>query len=373
VIVLTGHADRELNLLAFERGAWDFIAKPVDPAMLKIIVERALHKHQTEQQLLRMQAQQTSASEEDFGLIGQSAAMIQLRSMISRIGQTRVPVLIQGASGTGKELVAKALHTQSTLSDKNMVTVNCGAFSKELLESELFGSEKGAYTGSHQKRTGFINEANNSTLFLDEVAEMPHDMQVKLLRVLQEGKFYSVGGREEQSVDLRVIAASHQDLAALVAKGEFREDLYYRLKGIVLTTPNLCDHKEDIALIAQNLIEKISQKYQRSFRLQPSVLFWLSQQTWQGNVRELNQTLESVTAFAPDSGEITMQEIHWLSGDAITEEDSDNSLDAQVKQLEIQLIKQALRQHNQNNTQSAQTLGISRQGLLKKMDRYGLR
>ena len=291
VIVLTGHADHELALAAAEHGAWDFIAKPIDPDMLRVVVARAVRKARLDAELRDLR-QQTSA--DDLGLAGRSAAMARLRELVRRLGPAGVSVVVLGPTGTGKEVVARALHTCSPRASGPFVPVHCGALPADLLESELFGHLKGSFTGAHRDQAGLVETAHRGTLFLDEVGEMPAPMQVKLLRFLQDGTFQPVGGRSQKRADVRVVTATHRDLEAMAASGAFREDLFYRLKGIVLRTPALAERAEDIPLLATLFLRRANQ----AARFTPDALAWLSARDWPGNVRELRSLVEVAAALA---------------------------------------------------------------------------
>ncbi|MBZ9612442.1 sigma-54-dependent transcriptional regulator [Rheinheimera maricola] len=375
VIILTGHAERQLALDAIALGAWDFIAKPVDPDLLAVVIKRALSKHQLDTELKQLKQHNTAGVAR---LIGVSAPMEAMRTLIQRIAPTDVRVLVTGPSGTGKEVISKALHELSRRGAQPFVSVHCGAIPADLLESELFGYVKGAFTGADKDRPGLLKLADGGTLFLDEIGEMPLPMQVKLLRVLQEGTFFAVGGREQQKIDLRLISATNANLPDLVNKGLFRADLYYRIKGITLETTALSERRQDIPLLLQFFLEQHMRLQGQSLRLDSTALSWFLQRDWPGNVRELKNTLESVAAVA-QGGVISMADISLLHPEAVNAGHAELATDVNnlqlepaVQQLEIRLIKQAMLQSKGNKSLAARLLGLSRQGLLKKIDRYQL-
>ncbi len=433
VIILTGHAERELALQAIGLGAWDFIAKPVDPDLLAVVVKRAISKHQLELELTQLKRQSTAPGVLST-LVGISRQMDTIRTLVQRIAPTEVRVLVTGPSGTGKEVISRALHQLSQRRHGPFVSVHCGAIPADLLESELFGYSKGAFTGADKDRQGLLAMANGGTLFLDEIGEMPLPMQVKMLRVLQEGTYYPVGGREQQQIDVRLVSATNAVLPELVAQGKFREDLYYRIKGITLETPALDERREDIPLLIQHFLQQLAQAQAMGFvghsltnssgnnfgnnpgnnsgnnpannsakrsaktpapslTLAAPALQWFLQRSWPGNVRELKNTLESVVAIS-QHGVVQLSDIELLHTDASDlvqtnrplqlSDSSDNmatgtlvqtaglSLEAQVRHLEISLLMTALQQSAGNRSQAARALGLSRQGLLKKIERYGL-
>jgi two-component system NtrC family response regulator len=368
VVVLTAHADHELALRAVAEGAWDFLAKPVEPELLRFVVARALAKRSLERELAALR----SARDGDDGIIGNSSAIVRLRDMIRRIGPADLPVVVLGPSGSGKELVAHALHAASPRCGGPFIAVHCGAIPGELLESELFGHLKGSFTGAHQDRQGLVAAADGGTLFLDEVGEMPPAMQVKLLRFLQEGTYSPVGARQPRAADVRVVSATHRNLEAMVAEGTFREDLYYRLKGLILRTPSLGERREDIALLAARFVAEASRR--RRSHLTPDALAWLVEEEWPGNVRELKAVVTSAAALA-EEGIITPGDLAFArSGDPaqITAASSVTLAEA-VAGLERRMIAAALAAAANNNSAAARRLGLSRMGLLKMMKRLGLR
>jgi two-component system NtrC family response regulator len=379
VIILTGHAERELALQAIAAGAWDFIAKPVDPDLLAVVVKRAVGKHQLELEVTRLQ-QRLLPTQGSQQIIGVSKLMENVRTLVERIAPTDVRVLVTGPSGTGKEVISRVLHQLSRRRQGPFVSVHCGAIPADLLESELFGYVKGAFTGADKDRQGLLALADGGTLFLDEIGEMPLPMQVKMLRVLQEGTFYPVGGREQKHIDVRVVSATNASLTELVRQGRFREDLFYRIKGITIETSALSERREDIPLLVQHFLALMTQQQGQTLQLAPSALQWFLQSDWPGNVRELRNTLESVVAIARQ-GVVQLADIQLLHGELMDTPENElvlpadldgGSLEQQVRALEIQLLSQALQQAGGNRSQAARQLGLSRQGLLKKIERYGL-
>jgi len=385
VVVLTGHDDRALALRAMELGAWDFIAKPVDPELLKVIVNRAVEKVRLLHQVhtLEIQLQTTHISKDDLGLVGSSESIEITRKLITRIAPTQVSVFIQGPSGTGKEIIANSLHKLSTRADQPFISVHCGAIPAELLESELFGYKKGAFTGANNDRKGLLAMANLGTLFLDEIGEMPQAMQVKLLRVLQDGSYYPVGSRNLEFIDVRLISATNRDLPLAVQQGEFREDLFYRIKGLMVSTTGLETRREDIPLLLSFFLNHYNNENKLALKMDPEVVRWFSQTSWPGNVRELKNTLESSAAICLTQ-RITMQELELIRSDhhhhldisqpyeRSADELLQKTLEQQVSELEMQLIDAAMKVNHNNKTHSAQQLGITRQGLINKINRYEL-
>jgi len=376
VIVLTGHGEHDLALRAAELGAWDFLTKPIDPDMLRFVVARALRKSRLDAEL---RALRIAAAADDLGLAGPSAPMTALRAMVRRVGPTGVSVLVLGPTGTGKELVARALHACSRRADGPFVAIHCGALSAELLESELFGHLRGSFTGAYRDQPGLVEAADGGTLFLDEVGEMPQAMQVKLLRFLQEGTFVPVGGRQQKRAQTRVVAATHRDLEAMVQEGSFREDLFYRLKGVVLRTPSLAERPADVPVLASRFLHRVAPQA----RYTPDALAWLTARRWPGNVRELRAVVESAGALILPGQEVVDAALLQLASGEVPTAAADaepaaavegvGPLDAALNELERRLLRDALTATQGNQSEAARRLGISRVGLIKKMTRLGLR
>ncbi len=373
MIVLTAHSDHELALRAASLGAWDFLAKPVEPDLMRFCVERALAKAALEREVARLKAEGEAA---DDGLIGASPAMSRLKDMIRRIGAAELPVMILGPTGSGKELVAKALHKASGRRDKPLVSIHCGAIPAELIESELFGHMKGSFTDAHADRAGLVAAANGGTLFLDEVGETPLSMQVKLLRFLQEGTYTPVGARDIRRADARIVCATHRDLEAMMAAGSFREDLYYRLRGVIIRTPALDERREDVPMLAAHFLARTSKK--RKLKFPHEALAWLAAQAWPGNVRELRATVECAAALAdPATSSISVEDLNFARGGGAMHSASleflEETLPVASEKLERRMIGAALIATDNNHSAAARRLGLSRVGLLKMMTRLGLR
>jgi len=385
VVVLSGHGERDIALQAVERGVWDFLTKPIDPDVLRLVLTRAMHKARLDEQVRALRSAQQGQDPGEMGLIGQTAAMQQLRALVQRVGATSVNLIVLGPTGTGKELVARALHQCSPRADGPFAVIHCGALSAELLESELFGHLKGSFTGAHRDQPGLLETAHGGTLFLDEVGEMPAPMQVKLLRFLQEGSFLPVGGRELRRAEVRVIAATHRDLEAMVQAGTFREDLFYRLKGMVLRTPALAERAADVPVLAARFLKHVAPQA----RLSADAMQWLQSRDWPGNVRQLRAVVESAGALiAPGSALVDAELLKFANGDTAhlpespgadatgtqgAATDGHGALDAAMLELETRMLRDAMAQAGGNQSEAARRLGISRVGLIKKLGRLGLK
>ncbi len=365
VIMMTAYTSTKSAIDAMKLGAFDYISKPFDVDELKIIVQKALERAELvdENVYLRKELEKKYTFN---NIIGRSARMQAIFSLIERIARTASTVLIQGESGTGKELIARAIHYASPRAANRILAINCGALPENLLESELFGHERGAFTGAVRDKKGLFQEANRGTLFLDEIGEMSLTMQVKLLRALQERKIRKVGGNTEESVDVRVIAATNQNLEERIAKGEFREDLFYRINVIPIQLPPLRQRREDVPL----LVDFFLQKYCKEMSLSPrqisiDAMRMLEGYDWPGNVRELENMIERTLALS--HGEtITTKDMpvqlltHRKShGEIVTLPEEGLDLEAYLEDIRAQLMVQGLERTNGVQTQAAELLGMS--------------
>ncbi|MCF6267036.1 MAG: sigma-54 dependent transcriptional regulator [Desulfuromusa sp.] len=369
VILMTAHGSTEDAVHCLKKGAADYILKPFDLDDLTFRVQRLLN-------ILIIKARCVSL-ENCCGhrqpLIGSSPPMQRLLKLISQVSQSVATVLIQGESGTGKELVAAAIHYESNRADKPYVRVNCAAIPAGLLESELFGHEKGAFTGAEQTSIGKFELANQGTILLDEIGEMPLNLQVKLLRVLQEHEIERVGGKAPIPLDVRVLCATSRTLTEEIKKGKFREDLYYRLQVIPVSVPTLRERKEDIPLLSDFFLQQFGQERGLKFTLSPEASQALNNYPFAGNVRELRNILERVTVLAP-APKIQLWdlpiEIRGVTDDST--EKGEINLAASVAVAEKKCIRKALRKTAGNKTEAAEILGISRKNLWEKTKLYQL-
>jgi len=378
VIVITAYRDSSSAIEAMKLGAYDYIPKPFDLDEVLFTVRRALTQRMLMTQV-RLMSEQTSpviASQIDDELIGETPAMLGVFKMIGRVAATSEPVLVMGESGTGKELVASAVHRSSDRSDKPFVKVNIAALSDNLLESELFGHERGAFTGAVSQRIGRFEQANGGTLFLDEIGDMAVELQAKLLRVLQFGQFERAGGNTTLKTDVRIISATNRNLQARITDGSFREDLLYRLNVFTIELPSLRDRADDIVRISEHIIRRVARKYDwPQLRLSNDAAAQLKSLTWPGNVRQLQNTL--VRAAILSGGRLIQADD--LQIDATVVEPTAPPLPAGSQVLrdilmetERKVIARALEQESWNRTRTAQVLGISRRQLFDKMQQYGL-
>jgi two-component system NtrC family response regulator len=367
VIVVTGHGEREHAIRAIGQGAYDFFIKPVQVEELKIVLSRAFYLYQLEKEHRELKRRLFTGSFE--GMIGASPQMEKVYASIRKVATTDVPVLIVGESGTGKELVARAIHKLSLRREDPFIVINCGAIPETLLESELFGHEKGAFTGAHIQRRGRIEAAQGGTLFLDEIGELSPPLQVKLLRFLQEPKIERVGGREEIAVDARVLAASNRDLKKAAGEGSFREDLYYRIGVVVISMPPMRDREGDIPLLASALLQKYASETKRSVSgFTPLALLGLESHSWPGNVRELENRIKRAVIMT-EGRKITPEDLELASPFA---KYGGGKLKEAREALERDLITRVLKSKKGNLSQVAADLGISRPTLYELMQKLGI-
>jgi DNA-binding NtrC family response regulator len=371
VVVITGHGSVENAVDAMKQGAFDYLLKPVHLEELKVAIDRALSSLELQRE--NVQLRERISREEGFdAIVGKSPVMKKVFGQIRAVAPSRASVLISGESGTGKELVATAIHENSPRRNKPFIRVNCGALPMTLLESELFGHEKGAFTGAVARRAGRFEQADGGTLLLDEIGETTPEFQVRLLRVLQEGTFERVGGTETIKCDVRILAATNRRLLDMVNKGEFREDLYYRLKVVEISLPPLRERPEDIPLLVDKFLDEFSRYYGKPRpALQPKALAMLQSYPWPGNVRQLRNALEG--AFVMSEGTLTVnsfpEEIRRRTTKVPVVE---IPVEATLAEMERVMIRASLLHHGGNRVKTAQALGIGRKTLYRKMEEYGL-
>jgi two-component system NtrC family response regulator len=367
VIIATGRGEKEHALRAIGDGAYDFLYKPVEIEELKALLKRAFHVSALERENQELQSKM--GAEPFQGIIGNSPKMQEVFTTVRKVATTDAPVLIFGESGTGKELVASAIHRLSHRKNHPLVVINCGAIPENLLESELFGHEKGAYTGAHVQRRGRVEAAHCGTLFLDEIGELSLALQVKLLRFLQEQVIERVGGREQIKVDARVIAATNRDLKQAMKDGIFREDLYFRLGVITIPLPPLRERKGDIVLLSNAFLHKYAvenKKKMTGFTNQAASA--LEKYPWPGNVRELENRLKRAVIMAEGS-KLTPADLEM---DATDGKHEGLSLKEAREALEKDLVTKALARNNDNITRAAEELGVSRPTLYELMEKLGI-
>jgi two-component system NtrC family response regulator len=375
VIVLTAFGTVDTAVEAMKAGAYDYLTKPVHPDELLMIVRRALeHLRLVEQvRTLRISLNQKYGFE---NILGRSDVLLEVLETAARTAHSNSTVLIRGETGTGKELLARAIHFNSSRSNNPLVTINCGAIPKELLESELFGHRRGAFTGAFTDKKGRIELADRGTLFLDEIAEMSPDLQVKLLRLIQEGEIEKLGSEVKAKVDVRIIAATHRDLQAMIEDGTFREDLYYRLAVIPLVMPPLRERSEDIPDLVQHFFRKSQEKNKRpELVISPALLPYFARYRWPGNVRELENVMERIVVLArgkeikiEDLPQSLRQEKAGVDALEIDLPPQGISLEA----IEKELILKALRRCDWNQTRAARYLDVSRKTLIYRIEKHGI-
>ncbi len=378
VVMITAHGSERIAVEAMQHGAEDYVPKPFDNDEIRLVVARALERTrlQRENRWLRDRI----AAEVGFeGLVGSGAAMQAVFETIRRVAETDLTVLVRGESGTGKELVAQALHQRSPRRARPFVAVNCAAISRDLVESELFGHEKGAFTGADARRIGRFEAADGGTIFLDEIGDMAAETQARVLRVLEERTLERVGSTRPLAVDVRVVAATHRDLEADVRRGRFRADLYYRLRVVELSLPALRERMEDVPMLAQRFLSRVAERLGRAERrLSATALAHLATYDWPGNVRELRNAIEQAAVLAPGES-IEVDDLRLASrAEPTTPSSSVRGSFAEARRrateaFEREFLLAALRRHEGNVTRTAEAIGMVRQSLQQKIRELGLR
>ncbi len=370
VIIISGQGEKQHAIRAVGAGAYDFLCKPVDAGELRIILRRCFHVAQLEAEYRRLQSQVEGESFE--AMLGTSPGMQQVFQVIRKVAPSDAPVLVLGESGTGKEMAGRAIHRLSLRRDGPFIAINCGAIPENLLESELFGHEKGAFTGAHTTRPGRFEMANRGTLFLDEIGELPAPLQVKLLRFLQDGQVERVGGRKTIPVDTRVVAATNSDLKAALAAGTFREDLYYRLAVVVLCLPPLREREGDILLLARSFLQRVAAQSGRDgLSFDERALRALQAHAWSGNVRELENRVKRAVIMA-EGRQIRPEDLELEI--ARTERPAPpTTLREAREQLEREMVGRALARHGGKVAPAAAELGVSRPTLYELIEKLGLK
>ena len=366
IIVLTGHGSIEDATKAIKAGAYDFLTKPLDLDHLNHIVKNALKGRLQEQKINELQEKLGNSNQSDL-MVGKSAELNRVRTLIQKAAPSQATVLITGESGVGKELVARAIHNQSNRKDKPLITVNCSALSESLLESELFGYEKGSFTGAENQHKGRFELADGGTIFLDEIGEINMVTQVKLLRVLQERKFERVGGEKTIEVDVRLVAATNRNLEKEVEEGRFRQDLFYRLNVLRIQMPSLRDRKDDIPLLMHEFLKKFNIKNQKNIkgfdnRAKSAMLKY----DWPGNIRELENCVESAVVMC-NGEEIKIDDLPLSIQNKSSDKMIEIPLGMPIEEAEKILIQENLAACNGNKSKAAQILGIGRKTLLRKI------
>jgi two-component system, NtrC family, response regulator len=366
IIVITGQGERGNALSAIGQGAYDFFCKPVDVEALKIVLGRAANIYQLE--IENREALKYGKCQLFEGMLGCSPSMQTVFEYIRDVSATDAPVLLVGESGTGKELAARAIHRLGARKNGPFVAINCGAIPENLLESELFGHEKGAFTGAHVQRQGRFEAANGGTLFLDEIGDLPQSLQVKLLRFLQEQQIERVGGRKLISIDARVICATNTDLRKAMADGRFREDLYYRIGVVVIAMPPLRERQGDLPLLARTLLQKFTAEHKKTLCFNTKALEAIETHVWPGNVRELENRLKRAVIMAKGSC-ITPTDLQLVGAYA---EYDEMGLNKAREAVEREMIERALAKNRGNLTRCADELKISRSTLYELIEKLGI-
>lgn len=371
IIIITAHGTVDTAIQAIKAGAQEYILKPCNPEEISIYIRRNLRvrKLERENAVLRHKLSRERRIED---IVSRSPRMLEIFQLIRDVADQRSTVLIEGESGTGKEMIARALHATSSRADRPFVAISCAALTESLLESELFGHEKGAFTGAVARKKGKFELADGGTLLLDEADDIPPKLQGELLRVLQERRFFRVGGTEEIPVDVRVVAATKVDMLEMVREGRFRSDLYYRLNVIRLRLPPLRERREDIPLLVRHFIDRLAVELRRDVHDQSDdALQLLMRHDWPGNVRELENAVERAMATCGTST-LQAQDFEFLEADSLERSGDSVSADLPLREVEKRVIEAAMRRHLGNITDTAQALGIDRSSLYDRLRRHGI-
>jgi two-component system response regulator AtoC len=376
VIVMSAYGGEDAAIAAMKDGAYDYLPKPFRPDEVVLTLRKAEERERLREEVAGLRAQLASGPAER-GLIAVSAAMRQALALVVRVAEHNTTVLITGESGTGKEVIARAIHRASPRSNKAFVGINCAAIPETLLESELFGHVRGAFTGATADKAGLFEQASGGTLLLDEIGELPVGLQAKLLRVLQEGEIRRVGDQKTRRVDARVLVATARDLQAEVRAGRFREDLFYRVNVVAITLPPLREREDDIAPLARHFTARLAQRFGRPLSLSADAVAWLEQQEWPGNVRELENAIERAAVLTNheilSSADLRNEPLPApLSQDPEEQGEGRGTLREVAEAAERQAIVDALRATSGNRREAAKRLGVSLRTLFYKIDRYGL-
>ncbi|HMS65973.1 MAG TPA: sigma-54 dependent transcriptional regulator [Ignavibacteria bacterium] len=370
-IMITGYGSIDSAVESMKNGAFDYISKPFHLDELSVKIDKAVDRIRLTKQLVNLKTQ----IEDNFSfgnIVGKSKKMMNVFELIKNVAKTKVNVLIEGQSGTGKELVARSIHFNSNRKDNPFIAINCSAIPEALLESELFGHTKGAFTGASDFQKGVFEQANTGTLMLDEIAEMPFNLQAKLLRVIENWEVKPLGSDKVKKVDVRLIAATNQNLRELITQKKFREDLYYRISTVSVMLPSLNERKEDIPFLANHILKKLSLKLERELSIDASGLEMLMNNSWNGNVRELENVIERA-AISSHSNQLNRSNLNFL----VSSDNSNSSFGnfsgmEGLKEVESNYIKKVLEENNWNKLKASHILGIDRKTLYKKIKEYSL-
>ena len=368
VIVMSAYGGEDAAIAAMKEGAYDYLPKPFRPDEVVLTLRKAEERERLREEVAGLRAQLATGPAER-GLVAESGAMRQALALVARVAEHNTTVLITGESGTGKEVIARAIHRASPRSARAFVGINCAAIPEALLESELFGHVRGAFTGATADKTGLFEAANGGTLLLDEIGELPVGLQAKLLRVLQEGEIRRVGDQKTRTVDVRVLAATARDLEAEVRTGRFREDLFYRLNVIAIELLPLRERREDIGPLARHFAARLAQRWGRPLSLSDDAIAWLKEQEWPGNVRELENAIERAAVL---SNKELLEPADFSHAPRTTDHAPAGTLSDAVEAAEREAIAAALAAVHGNRREAARTLGVSLRTLFYKIERYGI-